>query len=678
MRTNDGLLTLAAHNSQPEAVPESSAYAPSFWSLDLLLQTISPTSSSVTVTEPSHGTLPVLHLSSGRGESWERFLQLALDSATNIVQGLMPLRFVFPFLSGTVCRSDFIPQRLECCELVGHAASFLEPLQIVEPVPVARRGDHDGASAVGPGLEQLLSKALGAIRLKPSASFTELDDEMRSRLSYPWLVPGPISRRRVAWIQGREDIDCIERALKAAGALGIALVVMDEPGHWLQAPNSPWAYLRESFVEIDLTADDGLAQRVVDAVRAYPEPIDGLVTISDVRLASIARACCMLGLPTEDPEAYDIAADKGATRMLEQAACGATESSVLASAAEYGPFMKQMHSSGSLKHMYPLVVKPVVGWCSDCVSKVSDDGELEVAVQKASARHASSAKPSTAVVVEPYVDGPEVDINFALLDGAVLFYEVNDDFPSSADLHDSGDLDSRANLNFQETQNVMPSALPAEEITAIRDQVLASILRMGFRTGVFHCEARVRNSHVKYERDHDGIFDLVRKPEHSDSDSDSDPDRLPLQALEVYLHEVNARPPGYLESVAVALTYGVDYYALRLLMAAGPAEHVRLRALSHPFLGGPQFHLSVMIIQQTQAGIMKSEDAAREFLDKHPQLKDHVVDYYTRKKAGDVLEGPDASALWWIAFLSVVSRTSRMDLLKRVKFVQEHFDYQVE
>jgi hypothetical protein len=115
-----------------------------------------------------------------------------------------------------------------------------------------------------------------------------------------------------------------------------------------------------------------------------------------------------------------------------------------------------------------------------------------------------------------------------------------------------------------------------------------------------------------------------------------------------------------------------------MLLALGSKEIPRLRALSQPFAEGPQFHLSLMIIQQTRAGQMKTPDAAKEFLEKHLAIRENVVDYYTRKKGGDMLEGPNADALWWIAFLSVIDRNSRMGLLEHVEFIQENFTYEIE
>ncbi|KAF2257525.1 glutathione synthetase ATP-binding domain-like protein [Lojkania enalia] len=612
-----------------------------WWSLDVLVHYDNKTTSS----RDEELACPVFR---EKGSPVSTFLASVLDILeTDSPARPVPVQFLFSINDGYIIRADFIEQRLEFSPIIAKCFSFLSPLQAITGV------QPDTCISL---LDENLLHAIGAIVLHSPADFQALNSELQNRLRFPWLSPNRIMPRRIAWVQGREDIDCIQRALKTARALGIKLVILDEPGHWLQDPNSPWASLREAFVEVDITPDTDLHIRVTNAVRKYPQRIDGIVTISDVRLPAIARACQILGMPTESDEAYEIAGDKGRTRLLESV--GAAESFVLSRAEDLEAYIQRRQQP----LRFPLVVKPVVGWCSDCVSKARSLDELFIAVRKASDRHALSANPSTAVVVEPYIDGPEVDANFAILDGEILFSEINDDFPSPAD-----DRDSSFRANFQETQNVMPSGLPQNELDAIRDQLKASILRQGFRSGVFHCEARVRNSRFHYTAKEGAITDLAAKEGAEDP---GDP--------QVYLHEINARPPGYLESVAVMLAYGVDYYALRMLLALGASEIPRLRALSQPFLNGPQFHLSLMIIQQTRAGIMKTVDAAKEFLEKHTDMRHSIVDYYTRKKGGDVLEGPDASALWWIAYFSVVSRESRKGLLEDVEFIQENFEYDVE
>ncbi|KAK4186938.1 hypothetical protein QBC35DRAFT_251719 [Podospora australis] len=637
--------------------PTKAENVPQIWALDLTLTKSAP----CTPTPADNRSHRSLKLWQHPQNGWARVLGTSAGALAP--QPAVLVRFIFSSTNGWVVRSDFLERRFECCHLVSSVTSFLSPLQHVnatQPPPLLNSADDITSRSNSPGLEEVLGQAIGAIQAHtPSSSTEDLDAETVNRLgTFPWLVPQPLSPKRIAWVQGREDIDCIERALKAAVALGIKLVILDEPGHWLQDPHSPWAHLREAFIEVDIAPDEGFASRVAAAVKQYPKPIDGIVTISDVRLAGVAAACKILGLPTESPDAYEIAADKGRTRMLETV--GAEESFVLPSADDLDQVLAQRDAPLT----FPLVVKPVIGWSSDCVTKVRNEEELQVAVRKASDRHATSPKPSTAVVVEPYVAGPEVDANFVMLNGEILFADINDDFPSPADSAGAG-----FRANFQETQNVLPSALPAEELSAIQEQLRTSLLRQGFVSGIFHCEARVRNSSVRYGDAGDGTVDLV--PAEGRQDRTAHP-------LEVYLHEVNARPPGYLESVAVLLAHGVDYYASRMLLALGPDEEPRFRALAHPFANGAQFHLSVMIIQQTRAGIMKSADAAKEFLERHPEVHANVVDYYTRKKAGDVLEGPDASSLWWIAFFSIVSRSSRKDLLKRVAFVEANFDYDLE
>ncbi|KAK4221201.1 hypothetical protein QBC38DRAFT_492543 [Podospora fimiseda] len=634
---------------------QKTANEPELWAIDLVL------------TQPLKYNLLRYHidLSNHLNDAWAQFLVSAVEDLSKNEPSIS-LRFLFSKTTGQIIRNDLFERRFECCNLVTSARTFLSPLQnatatlqpkTITSIPASSSEKQDGAS--------LLGSAIGGIRLQVTP-FADLDAEQFNRLGgFSWLLSSeeaPLVPKRIAWVQGREDIDCIERALRAAAALGIHLVVFDEPGHWLQDPNSPWAHLREDFVEVDIAPNDGFPDRVVAAVRAYPKPIDGIVTISDVRLAGVAAACKILGLPSESPIAYEIAADKGRTRLLETV--GAEESFVLSSTDELDGYL----SSRTSPLTFPLVVKPVIGWSSDCVTKVRDLNELQLAVRKASDRHADSPKPSTAVVVEPYVAGPEVDANFVMLDGEILFADINDDFPSPAD-----SSSATAKANFQETQNVIPSALPAEELQAIQDQLRTSLLRQGFSSGIFHCEARVRNSSVRYAPvSPSGVLDLVSASASADSQDHP-------KEIEVYLHEINARPPGYLESVAVLLAHGIDYYALRMLLAIGdPASLQRFRALSVSFLNGSQFHLSVMIIQQTRRGIMKSRDAAQEFLEKHPDIKANVVDYYTRKKGGDILEGPDAASLWWIAFFSVISRTSRRDLLERVAFIEKEFDYEFD
>ncbi|KAI4125130.1 MAG: hypothetical protein LQ338_004426 [Usnochroma carphineum] len=577
-----------------------------------------------------------------------------MDSVCRVakVRKAVIVRFVFSCTRGYAVRSDFLVQRLECCAKVERVESFISPYS---PVPHAAIEEVRPSRLVG-----LLRHAIGGLLVLAfeaedvEGEILRLNTEFKNRFSFPWLQANPVGPRRIAWVGDRENVGVSRRAYEAAQALGVALVVIDNPGHWLEDDHGPYAHLREAFIPTSIEVDQGFIQRIVDAVRGYQHTVDGLMTISDVRLPGVAKACEILGLPTSPCTAYQNAGDKARTRMLEP---DASESFTLSSAAELSSLL---NSDRGQQLAFPLVVKPSLGWNSDCVCKVKDHKELMEAVYRASERHAEAASPSVGVVVEPYIDGPEVDANLVLLDGQVIYFDVEDDFPTRGDAPNAG-----ANDDFQETQVLLPSMLPQDEVELLRDSLHQSILRHGFTSGVFHCEARVRHSSMFYT-ERDGILDMQGKKEE------------PTKRKSIYLHEINARPPGYLESVAVILTQGVDYYALRILLCVGSAENSRIHALSKPFLNGPQFHLCTLIVPQTRPGVMKTEDAGAELMKRHPELRQYVPYYDTYLRRGDVLEGPHARSLWWIANFSVISRTSRLDCLRRARFIQENFTYELE
>ncbi|RYO94784.1 hypothetical protein DL766_000047 [Monosporascus sp. MC13-8B] len=528
--------------------------------------------------------------------------------------------------------------------------------------------DHACNNTFPDGLLNWIARGVGGIVLRPSAlehpeaALQRLDLEMRKRLAFPWLVSRPLSRQRVFWVQGRQNIEGSRRAYEAAWALGIDIVVLDQPGHWLEDQSSPCAYLREAFISVGVDVDDGFIQRIIDAVRSYPRHVDGIVSISDARLPGVARACEILGLPTSPSAAYAITGDKGATRLLEEP--NGRNQLVINGPDELGSVLEQSNTQFS----YPLIVKPITGWNSDCVAKCSDETELRAAVLRASSRHANSPNRSTGVVIEPYIDGPEVDANFVLLNGEVLFCDITDDFPCTGDLAGGG---PQPTANFMETLMDVPSALPEAEKDMMKDSLRQSILRQGFQSGVFHCEARVRHSRAYYDpRADNGILDLHVTEKN---------EKVAAEEPSCYLHEVNARPPGYINTVAAMFAYGVDYYAIRLLLSLGAQEDDRVRSLAQPFLGGePQYTLGITVLQPTRAGIMASKDAVIEMIDKYPSMREFIVDYQTCKRKGDMVQGPDSGELWCVAYVTVASRTGREECLEMVQWVREHFTYKLE
>ncbi|UPX19239.1 uncharacterized protein EKO05_0009508 [Ascochyta rabiei] len=604
------------------------------------------------------------------GDKFTKVLDVLADSSvpidgTETDYGTTILRLVFSKASGYIARSDFLNYRLHGANFNYTVVSFLEPLSVVPgtnpncataKLPAAGFVDLFGKS-IGGVVARKKSKTHGVNHLQ-----RHLDDEFSKRLSGLWIVKQTPTQSRVFWVQGRADIESSRQFYEAARALDITLVVLDQPGHWLEDDSGQHAHYREAFIPMSVDGDEGLTQRVVEAVKAYPHKVDGIVTISDVRLPLIARACEILGLPTSSSAAYLLAGDKGATRELENVASLTQESFVVNEPAELEKIL--VEEGASLQ--FPLIVKPCSGWNSDCVTKVRTRDELRSAVHRASARHALSPNRSTKVVVEPYIDGPEVDVNFIILDGKVLFCDISDDFPSSGDRPD--DEISATSANFMETLMDVPTSLPSNEQEVLKAGLTASISRLGFQSGIFHCEARVRNSRAHYQRSANGIVDMYVS------------DRLEtLEAPSCYLHEVNARPPGYVNCVAALLAYGIDYYAIRLLLSIGPRENERVKILAQPFLHSkPQYVLGVVVLPPTRAGIMASNDAVEDFLVAYPDLQKHVVHHQTIIKKGDRVLGPESSELWCVGYITVGSRKGRQECLELVQQIREKFDYKLE
>ncbi|PWY80210.1 hypothetical protein BO83DRAFT_396607 [Aspergillus eucalypticola CBS 122712] len=365
------------------------------------------------------------------------------------------------------------------------------------------------------------------------------------------------------------------------------------------------------------------------AIRSYDKPIDGLMTVSDSRLIGVARACEVLGYTTSPSSAYVLAGDKYQTRMMEPDTHGAFR---VFGTDELEKVLR------STEVTYPLIVKPCLGWGSQAVTKVSTEVELFEAVEKACECHALAPQQRSDAVIEPYIDGPEVDANFVLLNGEVIFCEISDDFPSP------GDGDSQ------------------QAITSSR----LCILRQGFSTGTFHCEARLQHSSHEFRKDENGFEDLYPRRDTDTSDG---------RSVGVYLLEINARPAGYLETVGVNLVYGVDYFAQQTLFSVN--DNFRYRALCHPFPDGPRSYLSILVLQEDVAGIMKTEDATAELLRQYPELEPHVPLYATIKKKGDRLVGPKSSEVHFIAWILVTAQ-KRRQCLRLVEQIRSHFRYEVE
>lgn len=584
------------------------------------------------------------------GQAPFQFLLACLRAASSTS---LLAKFLIPLSRGQIIRSDIIPLRLLDSEAVSVAESFAAPLQAYPGEPISLDGN----------LIKILQAATAGLLLRThdhdgnvlslSSTSRLADAELQNRLSsLPWISEAPLSRQRLALVEGTQafpDRPCTAPSIYlTAQVLGIDLVVLDEPHHWLARNDSPYAHWREGFIPTVLGADDQFANRIVASVQSYDsnKPFDGIITFWEQYQADVSRAAKRLGLPVlAPPESYRIATDKYETSIF------AGHDAFRASSAEEAVRMAREKNAE-----FPLIVKPCKGYSSDGVSRVSNLDELFAA-----ASAINKERHGNAFVVERYCAGPEVDVNFVLLDGEVLFCEVCDDFPKTAD------DDGKGGGNFHELNSLFPSALPKEEVDLLREGFHEILTRLGFRSGILHLEGRVDGSGVEYRRkeEEDGVVvDLVAAVNG----------RRAVVSPTPWLIEINPRPPGMKGTQIIESTYGLDYWGIAMVLSLSDA--FRSRALSIPFLSGPQY-TSVMVFISAEydddgdddlsckEGIFNSDDVCEELFSRRPDLKRHVSRYGCLLKRGERVPHPSTGVNTFVAYFNVFSRKGgRREALK--------------
>ncbi|KAK4140199.1 uncharacterized protein C8A04DRAFT_32325 [Dichotomopilus funicola] len=593
---------------------------------------------------------------------------LGLGPSTWAHAGVAVYTAILPTTDGYVARSDFLRQRLQdfpfSISKIQECASPLRKYVSCRVLPASINSED--------GLANVVEQAAGVIQwgdLEASVSILDLQQyllcltqELHDRLNNaPWTTPHYIARKRVALIRGRPNLTAGGPIYRAARSLGFDLVIIDDEGHWLQADTDENRMHREAFLATDMTEDSGVVDRIIASITRYSLPIHGIFTVSDNFFVTCARVAEALGLPTNPVSAFQTSVDKHRSRLLQDAP---GQTARVSSVDELNALLALPPSPNAFRPVYPVIVKPTRGWSSECVSKVSNPEDLATAVSKATARHGSAA------VIEPFFDGPEIDANFVLLDGDVLFFEVADEPPCNADRHDASVQDT-----FSPEALTLPSALPDAEQEVVRNTLRDLLVRAGFRTGVFHVEARVIRSNSEY-REIEGTVDLVRKNDARET------------TAECKLIEINARPPGYRVSVPSRHTYGVDYFAVHMLAAVGDYERLKLAArpfdhMAEDRTAGAQYWSRLVYVPAPKAGVVRWSASGGlspcEWLKRRrPDLADKIVLAVDYCVPGDRVELFTDGARTYVAHVLVCSRVSRRDAIERGEEVLKAFDIEVE
>jgi hypothetical protein len=604
------------------------------------------------------------------------FLDQALQ-ANNKIRTPVALKLFITTVTGYVAQSNIIQTRFHACPSIELVAGFLQPGERIEAFTAVQ----DESAASLQQLYQILSQAIGAVHaVNPNvvSPWKVLDDceiEFRNRLGLQFLLPDPVPRKRVGLVQslnertGFVQSKYYRMSLELLPHLNIDLVVFDEPGTCMEDPNGPYAHLRESFHPVDLTPDDGFSERLYLATK--DKRLDSLTTRYDGVLEEVATVAQALHLPTAPPSAMKIATNKYLTRVTcaQLAEKGSLQNSCnqvihVKSRQELEQRLKDPVKP--LQIPYPVVVKPTRGRGSWGVAKAVDEPELIATVEWAAG--SITGFVDSQVMIEPYCDGPEIDINLAMWDGEVVFFDMSDNAPCAGDFDE---VSGSGRKDFQEGLFMFPSQLPASEQTMVLNYIRECILIMGFRSGIFHCEARVQNSSMHYVRDSaTGIIDLETK-------SESD---LTGGKPDVFLIEINPRIPGYVGMCAAGWTYGVDLWALHVLQCVG--DEVRFRALSKTFENGPQHDSAVLLIMPEKSGVLRSGDPHPRLQVENPGLARAVPLCLNYFREGEHVTSPEGTGTsletCFTSVMVVESKEGRKGLMRTVEEVRREYTPLIE
>ncbi|OTB12669.1 hypothetical protein K445DRAFT_25381 [Daldinia sp. EC12] len=308
-----------------------------------------------------------------------RLVQDAIKkNVENYDTSITAIKILLPATSGYVVRNDIIQRRFLTCQLAKDVADFTAVGKKIYAF------DYSTETT----LLKSLDVAIGAIHLKylPGVesrlveyAMTSLEDEVKARLSFSWIVDKLLPRKRLALVDGKAYPDVSTAPLgiyRAARALSIELVVVDHNGHWTEDPSAKeW---RDEFITCDMTVDEGLPDRIANALSKSKGLIDCITTYSDKLLPATARAARKMGLYTSPPEAMDICHDK---RKMREFTSSDTHMTVSGLAD-----LKGRIELVTAPLRYPLIAKPAIGYCSDGVAKVSSQTDLFSAVQRIEGR----------------------------------------------------------------------------------------------------------------------------------------------------------------------------------------------------------------------------------------------------------------------------------------------------
>jgi biotin carboxylase len=244
-----------------------------------------------------------------------------------------------------------------------------------------------------------------------------------------------------------------------AAAYDVVLITTEEPS-W-EVP-----FIRDCVVVPDPT--DQAALSAAGQVLADRDDLAGVFTRTEWYVVPVARLARQLGLPTTAPEAMQACRNKATTRSLF-ARHG------VPSAASVSVRSRQEAEAAAQRIGYPVVLKPASHAGAIGVIRADTPAQLTAAYRAAN-QAAGLGAESTSVLVEEYLDGPEISVECVTHRGATTVVAVNRKAIS-------------APPHFEQLAHCVDAADPLLDV--VTPAARAAINALGITDGVSHIEMRL-------------------------------------------------------------------------------------------------------------------------------------------------------------------------------------------
>lgn len=223
------------------------------------------------------------------------------------------------------------------------------------------------------------------------------------------------------------------------------------------------------YHQIDLGDPDALVRTAQELHRRAP--LSGVMAYDELYVEPASQLALLLGLPANPPGVARNCRDK-ATMRQRFAAAG-----VPSAASHLVGSLDQARASADAIG-YPVVLKPRALGGSIGVTKVAGPAELEAAYRVATEATCPGFAPGQGILVEEYLDGPEVSIESVVFDGQVSVVAITRKQVGFAPF-------------FEEIGHVVSCADPSPDDQAIRQVTLQAHRALGVTQGITHTELRV-------------------------------------------------------------------------------------------------------------------------------------------------------------------------------------------